>query len=212
VKERADQDIYKILNRAEEKMYQNKLAEGRSAKSNILNTLLATLGEKSHETQAHARRLEELAFKIGKEINLPYLELDRLSLVASLHDIGKIIVPEDILTKPRKLTKEEWNIIKDHPAAGYRICVNTEEFSHVAKEILSHHERWDGSGYPEGVSGEEIPLLARIISIVDAYDVMTNGRSYKDAMTKKMALTEIERCAGSQFDPELANVFIGIMR
>ncbi len=211
VKEKNGGDLEHTFKKAEDRMYKNKLIENRSAKNNILNALLSTLKEKSQETEEHALRLKELAVAIGKRINLHYSELNRLALLASLHDIGKTVISEEILTKPGKLTEEEWEQIKKHPEAGYRITSSTEEFAHVANDILAHHERWNGTGYPEGLAGEEIPLLARIISIVDAYDVMTNGRSYKKAMSKREVLKEIKDCAGSQFDPELAKVFINII-
>ena len=116
------------------------------------------------------------------------------------------------MNKPGPLTEEEWEIVKEHPATAYRITSSTEEFSHISVEILNHHECWDGTGYPNGKEGKEIPLLARIISIVDAYDVMTYGRPYKKPMTRDEAINEIKRCAGTQFDPELVNVFIDIWR
>lgn len=212
VMKRVDENIYDILNKAEEKMYQNKLAESQSAKSSILKALLSTLGEKSHETKEHAWRLQKYAFKIGEKLNLTHSELDRLSLVATLHDIGKIVIPEEILTKPDKLTEEEWDIIKEHPRTGYRITIATEEFAHVAKEILNHHEWWDGTGYPEGKKGKDIPLLSRIIAIVDAYDVMNNGRPYKKPMSDEKIFEELKEYSGIQFDPELVDVFIDIMR
>ncbi len=211
VKENSDDNLELTFKKAEDRMYKNKLIENRSAKNNILNALLSTLKEKSQETEEHALRLKELAVAIGRRINLHYSELNRLALLASLHDIGKTIVSEEILTKPGKLTEEEWEQIKKHPEAGYRITSSTEEFAHVANDILAHHERWNGTGYPEGLAGEKIPLLARIISIVDAYDVMTNGRTYKKAMEKKEVLKEIKDCAGSHFDPKLAEVFINII-
>jgi len=123
-----------------------------------------------------------------------------------------VTISDEILTKPKNLSEEEWQIIRDHPARGYTIASATEEFAPIAEEIFHHHERWDGTGYPDGLKGDEIPLLSRIISIVDAYDVMTAGRPYKNAMTKEEALKEIEECAGSQFDPELAENFIEMMR
>jgi len=210
VKKNVEEDIYEILNKAEDKMYQDKLVDSRSAKSGILKALLSTLGEKSHETEEHAWRLQKWALAIGEKINLTHAELDRLSIVATLHDIEKIVIPGEILNKPGVLTGEEWQIVKEHPATGYRITSSTEEFAHVAVEILNHHERWDGTGYPREKKEKEIPLLARIITIVDAYDVMTYGRPYKKPMAREEALNEIRRCAGSQFDPELVDVFIDI--
>ena len=155
--------------------------------------------------------MTEYAHKLGDKINLINGMLNNLSLLATLHDIGKVTLSEDILKKPGDLTDEEWEIIQEHPERGYVIASASEEFAPIARKILCHHERWDGDGYPEGISGEEIPILARIISIVDAYDVMTNGRPYKGSMSKNEALKEIGECAGSQFDPELADQFVELM-
>ncbi len=210
-KDQIDRDIYEVLNIAEERMYKNKLDESRSTKSHIVKALLNTLGEKSNETEEHAWRMQKLAFLMGEKLNLTQPELDKLSLLATLHDVGKTIIPSEILNKPRKLTAEEWQTIQEHPETGYRIASATEEFSHAAKEILHHHERWDGTGYPWGLAGKEIPLLSRIITIVDAYDVMTNGRSYKEAVSQEAALEELKACAGSQFDPELVEHFVEII-
>ena len=129
-----------------------------------------------------------------------------------MHDIGEINISAEILTKKGPLTAEEWDIIKKHPETGYRIVRATEEFSHVAEDILSHHERWDGSGYPQGLKGKEIPLLARITAIVDAYEVMTSGRPYKKAMPREEIIAELKRWTGRQFDPELADVFLTILK
>ena len=210
-KNNLQQELYDVLNTAEEQMYKNKLDESRSTKSHIVKALLKTLGEKSDETEEHAWRMQKLTFLMAEELDLSQAKMDKLSLVATLHDIGKTIIPAEILTKKGKLNEDEWETIQQHPKTGYRIASSTEEFSHVAEEILYHHERWDGSGYPHGLRGEEIPLLSRIITIVDAYDVMTNGRSYKDAMTKQDALQELKRCSETQFDPQLVKHFIKVM-
>ncbi|MFW6268510.1 MAG: PAS domain S-box protein [Bacillota bacterium] len=210
-KEKASEDIYKVLQKAENNMYDDKMTNSHSVKSNIVKTLLNTLGEKSDETEAHARRMEKLAILLGERLGLLQSQLSRLSLLAKLHDIGKTVIPEEILTKPEKLTEEEWEIIKEHPETGYRIASSTSEFAHISEEILTHHERWDGEGYPRGMSGEEIPLLARIIAIVDAYDVMTNGRPYKEAISKEKALKELKTEAGKQFDPKLVKEFLNIV-
>ena len=128
--------------------------------------------EKSNETEEHSERLARLAKKLGEAMGLSENELDELELVAMLHDIGKISVDKNILTKTGKLSDAEWQEIKKHPEVGYRIANSTSGLSHIAEYILCHHEYWDGSGYPLGLSGKSIPLLSRIITVVDAYDAM----------------------------------------
>lgn len=210
-KEFADQKISKIIKKAEDNMYQNKLSERKSSKSNIVQGLLNTLNVKSSETKEHALRMTKLAFDFGEKLDFTISDLNKLTLLATLHDIGKTSISEDILKKSERLTAAEWEQIKKHPRRGYKIASASEEFNVVAEEILCHHEKWDGSGYPGGLKGQEIPYLARVISIIDAYDVMTNDRPYSSAISKEKALAEIKACAGSQFDPELAKKFIAMM-
>lgn len=195
---------------AEDNMYKQKLTESRSAKSILLRALRKALSEKSFETETHTRRMQAVAQKMGEALELPETELSRLNLIITLHDIGKINISEEILTKKESLTDAEWEIIKQHPEIGYRIARATEEFTHVADDILAHHERWDGEGYPRGLKGEEISLLARITAIADAYEVMSNGRPYKKAMNAKEVAAEFQRCAGYQFDPKLASLFLSL--
>ncbi len=206
-----DKKITEIIKIAEDNLYQNKLSESRSSKSNIVQGLLNTLNAKSSETKEHAVRMTKLAFDFGEKLELSTSELNRLSLLATLHDIGKTTIPEELLKKPAKLDDKEWELIKKHPERGAKIASASEEFALVADSILSHHEKWDGSGYPKGLKGQDIPYLARIITIIDSYDVMTNDRPYSKAMPKEKALAEIKECAGSQFDPELAEVFIEML-
>ncbi len=210
-KEEPGEDLFRTFQRAEDLMNKQKLTVVSSARGKIISTLLKTLGEKSHETEEHAWRMQRMAIEIGAEIGLPPSELDRLSLLLTLHDIGKIAIAEEILTKPGRLSNEEWEIIKTHPEVGARIASSTDEFAHVANDILAHHERWDGGGYPRGLREEEIPILARVTSIVDSFDVMTHERSYKAAMSSREAIDELKRCAGTQFDPELVDVFIRLI-
>ena len=212
VKINKDQDIYNIINKADENMYQDKLTESRSAKNKLVKNLLSTLGAKSDENEEHSKRMTKLARKLGTKIGLSDKQLANLSLLATLHDIGKVSISEEILSKSGELSEKEWEKIKEHPEMGYRIVSATEEFSPVAKEVLSHHENWDGSGYPNGLEGKDIPLLSRIITIVDAYDVMTNGKTYKESISKEEALKELDHYAGSQFDPELVKSFIDVIR
>ena len=207
-KKENSENIREILKEADNKMYNNKLSESRSTKNKIVENLINTLGAKSSETKEHAIRMTKMAYDLGNKIGLSNSEINRLSLLATLHDIGKTTISEDILKKPGKLTKEEWELIKEHPQRGYKIASASEEFALISEDILSHHERWDGSGYPNGLRGEDIPYLARIISILDAYDVMTSNRPYSKAVSEDKALTEINDCAGSQFDPNLAQEFI----
>ena len=211
IKQEKFQDIGRVLKEAEDNMYKNKLSERRSVRNSMLHTFLSTLQAKSYETEQHSQRMLVLAWKLGEKLGLSESELYRLELLITLHDIGKINISEEILTKKDFLTEIEWDMVKKHPEIGYRIAVATEEFSHVANDILSHHERWDGKGYPKGLEGKEIPLLARIVAIVDAYDVMSNGRPYKKAKSKEEIIEELKNCSGSQFDPELVVVFLDII-
>ncbi|MGM0500851.1 MAG: sensor domain-containing diguanylate cyclase/phosphohydrolase, partial [Bacillota bacterium] len=211
VKNDPDQKIEEVLKAADNDMYQNKLSESRSTKNRIVQGLLNTLQVKSNETREHALRMTKLAFEFGERLDLSNSELNRLSLLSTLHDIGKTTIAEEILKKPGSLTDQEWEIMKEHSERGYKIANSSEEFAVVAEDIFSHHERWDGNGYPRKLKGENIPYLARIISIIDAYDVMTNKRPYSKAVSKKEALAEIKKCAGSQFDPELAAKFIKLI-
>jgi diguanylate cyclase (GGDEF)-like protein/PAS domain S-box-containing protein len=210
-KDKKEQKITSTVKIAENNMLQNKLSASRSSKNNIVQGLLNTLSAKSSETKEHAVRMTKLAFDFGEALGLSNSELNELSLLATLHDIGKSTISEDVLNKPGRLNEEEWNLIKSHPEKGYKIACASEEFAIIADDILSHHEKWDGSGYPNQLKGEEIPYLARIITLVDSYDVMTNDRPYSKAISNKEALKEIKRCAGSQFDPNLAEVFIQMM-
>jgi diguanylate cyclase (GGDEF)-like protein len=200
-----------IMSLAEKRMYRNKLMENKSARSAAINSLLRTLHEKHSETEEHTIRIKNLSVKLGKRIGLPKEKLDELELLSSLHDIGKIGIPEQILMKPSKLTDEEWAIMKTHSNIGYRIASSTPELAHIANNILAHHERYDGTGYPDKLKGEEIPLLSRIINIVDSFDVMSHKRIYKDAYDKEYIMEELKRCSGTQFDPYLVSEFIALL-
>ena len=211
IKTNKNEDIKIVYKLAEDRMYNNKLVESKSIRSSIISSLKKTLEERTHETETHAQRLKELSMNMGKIMGLYDNELDDLSLLAMLHDIGKIAIPDYILGKPAKLTEDEWKIMKSHCEIGYRIAVASPELAHIANLILTHHERWDGTGYPQGLKGEEIPLLSRIIAVVDAYDAMTSDRPYHEAVQSEAALKELERCRATQFDPYIVEKFIEIM-
>lgn len=210
------EDIYRnlsdVVKKAEDRMYRNKLLEIKSNRSGTVTSLKSTLFEKSYETEEHAFRLVELSSRVGNALGLTENDIDELKLFAMLHDIGKVGISDTILNKPEKLSGEEWEQMKKHSEIGFRIAQSSYELSHVAKYILCHHERWDGKGYPQGLKGDSIPLFARIVTITDSYDVMTNARPYKSKMCKEDALKEIKQCAGSQFDPQIAETFIEIMK
>ncbi|WP_026888425.1 sensor domain-containing diguanylate cyclase/phosphohydrolase [Clostridium beijerinckii] len=212
IKYSLQEDIYDCINKVEEKVYRQKLLEKKSIRSSIMDSLKKSLEEKNMETNEHTERVTQYALEIGKKLRLKISELDELALVASLHDIGKIGVNEEILLKPGKLTKEEFEIMKTHTEKGYRIINASSELGNVAKCVLTHHEKWDGNGYPLGLAGEEIPLMARIINVADSYDVMTNDRVYKKAIGKEEAIKELKRCSGTQFDPKIVKCFIDYVK
>jgi HD-GYP domain-containing protein (c-di-GMP phosphodiesterase class II) len=125
-----------------------------------------------------------------------------------MHDIGKITIPDHILKKPGKLTEDEWQVMKSHTTNGYQILRSADKYTRLADYALTHHERWDGKGYPKGLKQEEIPFFSRIIGICDAYEAMTSDRPYRKAMSKEYAINELKNCSGLQFDPHLVKIFI----
>ncbi|QDR79629.1 HD domain-containing phosphohydrolase [Sporomusa termitida] len=205
------QSALELLDMADKRMYANKFAESKNRYSSVIAMLEKSLYEKDYVTGEHTARVRKLCVRFGTELQLSKNSIDELKLLSSLHDIGKIAVPEAILKKKGPLTDEEWEIIKKHPETGYRITKAIYGMDLIAEDIFSHHERWDGKGYPQGLKGEQIPLASRILSIIDTFDVMTHDRPYKSAMSKQDAMNEIKRCSGSQFDPTLATQFISYL-
>ena len=210
-KENSQQTLTHIIKLADASLYRNKFRESSRAKKSLVDYFKRTLFEKEIESKEHATRVREFALLIAGELHLSEKEEEELSLVAYYHDIGKISVPGDILNKRQDLTPEEWLTIKRHSEIGYRILQSSVEYAHIAQAVLSHHEFWNGKGYPQNLKGENIPLMARIIAVADAYEEMTQGRVYKEALSKGEALKEIERCSGTQFDPDIVERFIKVM-
>lgn len=203
--------ISEIFLLAEEKMYRNKLNESRLVRSEIIAGLEKTLCERSCEDQEHSLRMKEMAREVAQALKLEKNDMDELVLLAALHDIGNVAVGPEILNKSASLEAEDWEKIKKHPEIGYRMAQSIPELRAIAEAILAHHEHWDGRGYPQGLCAEAIPLNARIISVIDAYDVMTHHRSYKNAISHEQALEELRRCRGSQFDPSITDIFINMI-
>lgn len=197
-----------VLKEADDNMYKNKLLDKASSKNHILNVLIAALGEKDYITLGHTKRVSKLCERMAKILKLDYSKANNLMLLSDVHDLGKVAIPDNILNKPGSLTEEEWNIMKAHCEKGYKIALSTPELAGIADLILKHHERWDGKGYPLGIKGEEIPIECRILSIIDSYDAMTNKRPYNKEKSHEDALNEIKRCSGTQFDPNLVEIFV----
>ena len=198
-----------LLQRIVERMENVVLYEGLY--ENILSTLdsmAKILDARDPHTSRHSTRVTELSMRIGKALGLSDEDLDVLKVSASLHDIGKVGVPDKILLKKGKLTVEEMDIIKRHPDIGFDILSSIIPMKKDAEIIRHHHERYDGKGYPMGLKGEDIPFLSRIITLADAFDAMTSDRPYRKALPYSVALQEIKRCRGTQFDPGIVNVFI----
>jgi diguanylate cyclase len=210
-KESADQDLRELLKTAEDRMYRNKLMERKSTRSAIIYSLQRTVQEKSLEMGEHAVRLKSLALDVGRAAGLPDDKLDELSLLAMLHDIGKLAISDQILGKPGRLLPEEWEAMQSHLEIGYRIVESTPELAHIGEALLAHHEWWDGTGYPKRLNGEQIPFISRILAVVDAYDVMTHDRPYRAAVGINEALNELRQCAGTQFDPQLVDLFVQVV-
>lgn len=208
IKTKVDEDIYDIMNKAESYMYKRKLLEGPSMISNTIDIIITTLHEKNLREKMHSERVGLLGAAIAEEMGFSPETIKEIKLVGLLHDIGKIGIDENILNKEGKLTDEEYDEIKKHPEIGYRILSTSNQMSDIAQYVLSHHERWDGLGYPSGLKGIEAPLIARIIAVADAFDAMTSQRTYRDSLTEEEAAQELLRCAGTQFDPSIVQVFV----
>ena len=207
-KTRMDQEIGDTFKIAENNMYRAKLLHSPGIRGETIDALMATLFEKNQREEEHSQRVSELCQLIGKALGLSELKVKELRLIGLFHDIGKIAVDESTLNKVAPLTEDEWRELYRHPEVGYRLLSAVQDMQDIASYVLSHHERWDGKGYPKGLQGKEIPLESRITGIADAYDAMVSHRPYRKALSKSEAIAELRQHAGTQFDPHLTEVFI----
>ncbi|HAJ95665.1 MAG TPA: hypothetical protein DCP02_05455 [Actinobacteria bacterium] len=210
-KEDPENNFKDIIINARDIMQKNKLISGKSIPGNAVTTLIDSLMGEGYETREHIKRVEKMAEDLAVSLKLPKSKVDELSILANLHGLGKIAIPDKILKDKKKPSKEDWEIIKSYPEIGYNIAKSSFKFSNIADYILCHNERWDGNGYPRKLKGSDIPLLSRIISIIDAYDIMRSGRFYKKTLSKAEAIKELRACSGKQFDPVLVEEFISII-
>jgi diguanylate cyclase (GGDEF)-like protein/PAS domain S-box-containing protein len=207
-KNHMDQTLDFVMKKAEDRMYNKKLFEGPSVRERVIEGIVATLNAKSPTEQAHSERVSELCVAMGKALSLESGEIKTLKALGLLHDIGRIAIPDHILNKRDLLTEKEYKEIKRHSEIGFRILSTANGMAEIADYVLAHHERWDGKGYPKGLAGRSIPLPARICAIADAYDAMTNFRSYQPVVTPEVAAQELKKKAGKQFDGQLVDVFL----
>jgi diguanylate cyclase (GGDEF)-like protein/PAS domain S-box-containing protein len=208
IKDVPTKKIEQVLKEADDMLFKEKIPKREDVRKSILNVIKTTMLEKDLTTKERIGRLTSLASSFSDAMNLSDEEKRKLILTTELHDIGKIVIPDDVLNKRGKLSFEDFEHIKKHPEAGYRIAMAIPEISHVAEYILYSHERWDGKGYPKELIGEEIPLISRMTLIIDAYDAITNNRPYRKASSIKQAINELKYNAGTQFDPELIDIFV----
>ena len=207
-KHSADQSVWDVLKTAEKCMYQKKILQSASKRNEAIRSILNALLLKSPREDAHSKRVSMLCVAIGEAYDLGDDEINELKVAGELHDIGKIAVDEAILNKGEKMTDADWIQIKSHPETGYRLLGTSKEYYNIAGCVLAHHERWDGTGYPNGLRGEEITWKARVIALADAYDAMTSDRPYRKALSEAEAVSEVRKNAGRQFDPDIVIKFI----
>ena len=206
-----DQNIDEIIKIAENNMYSDKINTGKRMRRKTFELITVNLFEKYSYEQDQSERMKRLAARIGSAMGLSKDQISTLETISYYHDIGKIIIPPRLLNRPSDLSLEEYDLVQRHAEAGYQIMKSQEEYSSIAIYVLSHHERWDGNGYPRKQKGHEIPLLSRILAVLDAYTAMTGNLPYKKSLSTDSAIMELKKNAGLQFDPEVVDIFTGIL-
>ena len=208
IKEHTNESINMVLKTAEDYMYKKKLFEGPSMRGKTISLIISTLHEKNKREAQHSQRVAELCEKLAIALHMQEHKVKEIKNTGLLHDIGKIAISENLLNKPGRLTPDEFEEVKRHTEIGYRILCASNEMTEIADHVLSHHERWDGMGYPRGLAGEMIPLQSRMIAIADTFDAMTSVRSYRNPVSDEDAAKELMRNAGTQFDADLVECFV----
>lgn len=210
VAEDPEDNPYDLFKLADNNMYRQKLLHRQSIRSNIVQIAMKALGERDFITGGHAERLRDIVSKMLIVYGQNRCNPSDMILLAEFHDIGKVGISDHILFKQGPLTRDEYTEMQRHCEMGQRIALSSPDLAPIADWILKHHERWDGTGYPLKLAGDEIPLACRILAIADSYDAMTSDRPYRRAMSHQDALAEVLRCSGTQFDPEIVQVFVQI--
>lgn len=208
--ESGEQSLEETFKMADGAMYKDKLQRSSEARGEIVRALLARLYNREGITMAYNEQVQELCIKLGRQAGMDEGRLANLQLLAQVYDLGKVTIPEEIIGKKGKLGEDEYEIVRQHSEKGYRIAAASPDLAVVADYILRHHENWDGSGYPLGIGGAEIPLESRILAVVNSFCAMTNPRSYAPAMDHGEALRELKRCSGRQYDPGLVEMLVNI--
>jgi len=184
----------------------------RSAYDATIEGWARALELREKETLGHCERTVQMSVRLGRELGLDSSELEHIRRGALLHDIGKMVIPDSILQKPDKLTKEEWEIIRKHPIYSRRMLGHIDFLKQAVAIPFYHHEKWDGSGYPEGLKNVQIPLAARLFALVDVWDALSSDRPYHKASSKEEVIAIIEKGIGTHFDPEISKVFIKMLQ
>jgi HD-GYP domain-containing protein (c-di-GMP phosphodiesterase class II) len=192
-------------------MYTEKLTARRRRSSNLINSIVSTLHAKSPFDAQHARNVSVLCEQIGRKMNLPLSEIYILKEAGYLHNIGKVILDEGLLNTGKELSERELQQYRQHPVVGYKILSSAEQTLELAQAVLNYCEHWDGSGYPQGLSGREIPKLARIIAVADYYDTLVSGTPNQKRIGKKAAAARLRELAGTRFDPEIVEIFVEML-
>lgn len=203
-------EALEALRLAERRLYAVKQSSSLSPSRQSSDVLLQALSERYPDASAQFYSVAEMAGTVAEHLGVSAEELVNIRLAGDLHDVGKIAIPDAILQKPGELDVSEWEFVRQHPVVGERIIAAAPALSGAARLVRSSHERWDGSGYPDGLAGEDIPLGSRIIAICDAFNAMMASRPYSAGISEEMALEQLRRCAGTQFDPELVRVFFAV--